>query len=97
MLSDYRKQTPADGEDGAALAARTMEIRAQRAGARLEGDRIRFTADGLTAAVTFPVLDGPRFQTAVRLEHPSLFTPLTESAAGAAESGEEKAELAAQQ
>lgn len=98
MLSDYRKQTPADGEDGAALAARTMEILAQRAGgARLEGDRIRFTADGLTAAVTFPVLDGPRFQTAVRLEHPSLFTPLTESAAGAAESGEEKAELAAQQ
>lgn len=98
MLSDYRKQTPADGEDGAALAAQTMEILARRTGgARLEGDRIRFTAEGLTAAVTFPVLQGPRFQTAVRLEHPSLFTPLTESAAGAAERSGEKAELAAQQ
>lgn len=98
MLSDYRKQAPEDSGESAALAARTMEILAQRTGgARLEGDRIRFTAEGLTAAVTFPVVEGPRFQTAVRLEHPSLFTPLTESAAGAAERSEEKAELAAQQ
>ncbi len=77
MLSDLWKQTLADGGDGAALAARTMEIlEASGQAARLEGepDPLRGGC-GLTAAVTFPVLDGPRFQTAVRLEHPSLFTP----------------------
>ena len=73
-------------------------IAKQAPGAVLDGERLVFpNCGGLSMTVSFPVLDGPRFQMEVRLEHPDFFGPLLETTAGAAESDEEKARFASRQ
>ena len=70
----------------------------QAPGSILEGNRLAFpSCGGLTMAVSFPELDGPRFQMEARLEHPDFFGPLIETTAGAAEDDGDKARFAARQ
>lgn len=70
----------------------------QAPGSILEGERLAFpNCGGLTLTVSFPELDGPRFQMEARLEHPDFFGPLIETTAGAAESDGDKARFAARQ